>query len=221
MFHESQFQDGTFRYIWKMKRKKWTAQALVTDSLLKIREKKKWQLSLRRYVLERKPSEAYAPYFGLDIENYRKWIELQFTEEVNWDNFGSAWQFDHIVPVAYFDFSNEEDLKLCWNFINIRVEKLELNKNRGNRIDVLAAKPYFQNIYNNTGYSLCKNMIDKIGMIEVSNIISEPYLENFIIKNKEHLEMLGSLNNDEFNRLNQGMSLNDILLERELFRKFG
>ena len=204
-----------------MKRKKWTAQTEVTDSLLKFREKRKWQLSLRRYILEKKPSEAYASYFGLDIENYRKWIELQFTEEIHWDNFGSAWQFDHIVPVTYFDFSKEEDLKLCWNFINIRIEKVELNKNRGNRIDVLAAKPYFEKLYNNTGYSLCQDMIEKISTIEVSNIISEPYLENFIIDNKEYLEMLASLNNDEFNKLNQGMSLKDVLLEREIFRKFG
>jgi hypothetical protein len=33
--------------------------------------------------------------------------------------------------------------------------------------------------------------------------------------------MLSSLSNAEFNRLNQGISLEDILLERELFRKFG
>ena len=203
------------------KRKKWTPKDEITESVLKFREKRKWQLALRRYILEKNISQAYAPYFGLDIEQYRKWIELQFTDGLAWDNFGSFWQFDHIVPVAYFDFSNEEDLSLCWNFINIRVEKLELNKARGNRIDVLAVKPYFEALFNKTGYSLCLRMVEKINNIECSNIISEPKLENFIIEKKEQLEKLNTLSPEEFSRLNQGASLADIYLEREIIRKFG
>ena len=204
-----------------MARKKWTPQEEVTDSLLKFREKRKWQLSLRRYILERNMAFSYAPYFGLDIENYRKWIELQFTGDLNWDNFGTSWQFDHIVPVGYFDFTIPEDLKLCWNFINVRVEKIHLNKARGNRIDVLAVKPYFEKLYATTGFSLCKDMIKKLGEIEVSNIISEPPLENFIIERREHFELLSTLSAEEYAKLNTGIPVADILLEREILKKFG
>ncbi len=204
-----------------MARKKWTAKEEITDSLLKFREKRKWQLALRRYILEKNPSEFYAPYFGLDIENYRKWIELQFSDELNWENFGSKWQFDHIVPVAYFDFSNPDDLSLCWNFINIRVEKLEIDRSRGNRIDVIAVKPYFQALYTKTGYSLCLKMLERLEIIEISSVISEPVLENFIVQNKNQLEQLSMLSQSEFLRLNQGMLLKDIFLEREILRKFG
>ena len=203
------------------RRKKWTAKEDITDSLLKFREKRKWQLAFRRYILERNISQAYAPYFGLDIENYRNWIELQFIDGISWDNFGIAWQFDHIVPVAYFDFEKKEDLLLCWNFINIRVEKLELNKATGNRIDVLAVKPYFQSLLEKTGYILCLKMIEKINEIEVSNIVSEPGLEEFIIRHKEQLEKLATLSSEEFSHLNRGTALADIFLEREILRKFG
>jgi len=167
------------------------------------------------------PSEAYAPYFGLDIETLRNWFELQFTGDINWDNFGKAWQFDHIVPTTYFDYTNEADLLLCWNFINIRVEKIESNKNRGNRIDLLAVKPYFQELFNRTGYSLCSKMLAKIETIEVSNIESHPAIENFILQNKAHLESITTLDHTEFNRLNQGITLSELLLEREIVRKFG
>ena len=204
-----------------MARKKWTPKHEITDSLLKFREKRKWQLAFRRYVLEKKASQPYSPYFGLGIEEFRKWIEIQFTSELNWDNFGTHWQFDHIIPVAYFDYSLEEDLRLCWNFINIRVERLDLNKNRGHRVDVLAVKSYFENLYNKTGYSLCLKMLDKINIIEVTNIVSEPKIEEFIIQNKEYLEMLSTLSNDEFNSLNMGMTLNEILLQRDILNKFG
>jgi hypothetical protein len=204
-----------------MQRKKWTAKTEVTKELLLFREKRKWQLALRRYVLEKMPAAGYATYFGLDINGFREWISLQFNDELNWDNFAVAWQFDHIVPVTYFDFSVEEELELCWNFINTRVEKLELNKNRGNRIDVLAVKPYFEDLYNKTGHIYCFKMIEKLEKIEVSNIISNPAIENFIINNKEHLTTLSTLSQDEFYRLNQGTTLKDILLEREIFKKFG
>ena len=204
-----------------MARKKWTPQVDITEPLLKFREKRKWQLALRRYVLEKNISAGYAFYFGLSIEQFRTWIEIQFVEELNWENFGSAWQFDHIVPVAYFDFSVEDDLILCWNFTNIRVARIELNKTNGNRIDILAARPYFEALYTKTGFSLCLKMIEKISKIEFSSIISEPAIEDFIIKNGEQLQIASSLNKEEFNQLNKGMSLKDILLEREIIKKFG
>jgi hypothetical protein len=193
----------------------------VTEALLKFRDKRRWQLALRRYVLEQKANENYALYFGLDIMGFREWIEIQFTRDLNWDNFGSKWQFDHIVPVAYFDFGIEEDLKLCWNFINIRVEKLELNKVRGNRIDVMAVKPYFERLYSKTSYFLCPKMLAKIDEIEVSNIVSEPKIEDFINARKADFEIMYSLSAAEFAQINRGVPFKDVLLEREILRKFG
>ena len=75
-----------------MPRKKWTPHEEVTGSVLTFREKRKWQIALRRYVLEKNKSSFYAPYFGLGIETFRKWIEVQFDSETNWENFSESWQ---------------------------------------------------------------------------------------------------------------------------------
>ncbi|MEO7048351.1 MAG: hypothetical protein ABI091_23840 [Ferruginibacter sp.] len=203
------------------KRKKWTAKEDITDSLLKFREKRKWQLSLRRYVLEKNHCQFYAPYFGLPIEDFRKWIEIQFTNDLSWDNFAESWQFDHIVPVAYFDFALEEDLRLCWNFINIRVESINDNKNRGQRIDVLAVKPYFEALLSKTGLTICSKMLAKINALQVSSINSEPTLEAFLINKKDNIETLTTLNSDDFKSINEGVTIKDILLEKEILKKFG
>lgn len=204
-----------------MARKKWTPKEEITDSLLRFREKRKWQLAFRRYVIERNLSESYAPFFGLDIETYRKWIEVQFSDGISWDNFGDAWQFDHIVPVTYFDFENEDELRLCWSFINIRVEYIGRDKSQTNKIDVLVVKPYFETLFRNTGFPLCLAMIEKISRIENTCSFSDPTLEHFIIENKKRLEQLAGLSEQELSRLNKGMSLEDILLEQEILRKFG
>jgi hypothetical protein len=204
-----------------MKRKKWTPQEEVTESVLKFREKRKWQISLRRYVLEQNKCSFYAPYFGLDTGSFRNWIELQFSPDMNWDNFSQAWQFDHIVPVTYFDFEQESELRLCWNFTNIRAEKLDLNKNRGNRVDVLAAKAYFDTLYQRTQYSLCLDMVRKIERIEVSEIESTHHLETFILDNREYIDTLASFSSHEYNSLNEGASVKQILAEREFLKNLG
>jgi len=204
-----------------MPRKKWTPQTDITESLIKFREKRKWQLSYRRYVLEKKPSQAYAHYFGLDIETLRQWFEIQFTPDINWENYAKAWQFDHIVPTTYFNYSDEQDLKLCWSFINVRIEALQLNKNRGNRIDLLAVRPYFQDLYTKTNFSLCQKMLEKIETIQISKIESHPNIENFINQNKDNLQKISTFDRYEFGILNQGTTVADILLEREILRKFG
>lgn len=192
-----------------------------TESLLKKREKRKWQIALRRYVIEKGQSSAYAKYFGLDIDFFREWIALQFKNELSWDNFAEKWQFDHIVPVAYFDFSSEEDLLLCWNFINIRVERIEYNKVRGNRIDVMGVRTYFEDLYNKTKYRFCEKMLEKIRTIEVANVESNIELEGFIIKNQAYFEKLSVFDPADFQRLNDGVSCNSILAEKEIARKFG
>lgn len=202
-------------------RKKWTAKTEVNKALEKFREKRKWQIALRRYVLEKNKCSFYAPYFGLDVNKFREWIELQFEEGLNWNNFSTTWQFDHIVPVAYFDFADENDLFLCWNFINIRVEKVEYNKNRGNRVDVLAAKSFFETLQKETGYDVCGKMVEKIIRIEVSQIASNSVLEKFIIENKNYLNTVAGFSSYEFDKLNAGTELKSVLFEKNFLKKFG
>lgn len=202
-----------------MARKKWEAKTEITPALLNFREKKKWQINLRRYVLEKSPCPSYAPYFGLDIENIRRWFEYQFTDELGWDNFAEKWQFDHVIPVTYFDHSLEEELRLCWNFTNLRVELLQPDKNRGNRIDVLGAKAYFDELYTKTGYPLTKMLRDKISRIELAELRSSGPQQRFISERKEYLQQIEGYSAFEFELLNHGRSVGEVSKEIALLQK--
>jgi hypothetical protein len=184
-------------------------------------EKRKWQIAFRRYILNGHVASQYATYFGLDFKNLRLWIAMQFTGEVSWSNYGKVWQFDHIIPVAYFNFNNESDLRLCWNFTNIRVEMNQRNKDRGNRVDVLMAKAYFQDIYNDTGYHICQKMLDKIANIEISEIISTDAQRQFIKEHKTYLEHIEDFSNYEFELLNSGRDINEVIKEAALIKNIG
>jgi len=202
-----------------MSRKKWEAKTAITPALLKFREKRKWQINLRRYVIERSPCPLYAPYFGLDIENIRKWFEYQFTKDLNWGNFAKKWQFDHIIPVTYFDHSLEEELRLCWNFTNLRVEPFQLNKDRGNRLDVLGARSYFDELYLKTGYPITNALRDKIARIELSDLISSEPQQKFLDEHKEYLAHIENYSIFEFGLLNHGRSLEEVKKEIAFHKK--
>lgn len=193
----------------------------LSEARQKHNDKRKWQIALRRYIINGHVASQYAAYFGLDFKNLRLWMEMQFTGELSWSNYGKEWQFDHIIPVTYFNFKNEDDLKLCWNFTNIRVEANQKNKDRGNRVDVLMAKTYFQEIYNETGYHICRKLLDKIATIEISEIISTEAQRKFIKEHKDYLEHIEDFNNYEFELLNSGRDINEVKKEAAMIRNIG
>jgi hypothetical protein len=204
-----------------MKRKKWTAKTEVSEALTLFREKRKWQIALRRYAFDQNRSSFYAPYFGLDIKHFRKWIEIQFEAGMEWDNFSGTWQFDHIVPLVYFNFKDERDLRLCWNFTNIRVERAILGQNQPNQVDIISAKRHFGHLYELTKYLPCQDMVRKIEGIEDSQLSANTLLGSFILENKHLIDVFSTLTSAEFISLNKGNALSEVLAERKLLEKFG
>jgi hypothetical protein len=202
-----------------MARKRWTKATEETPALLKFREKRKWQINLRRYVIGEHPCPAYAPYFGLDIKNMRQWFEYQFHSEIGWEDFATKWQFDHIIPVTYFNFADDNELKLCWNFTNLRVEKFQLNKDRGNRLDVLAAKNYFKELYESTNYAPCLKLLQKIDQLELSEFVSTLDQQAFIKDHREYLDMIENYTAFEFELLNSGRSIEEVKKEIDFIKR--
>ena len=63
-------------------------------------------------------------------------------------------------------------------------------------------------------------MLDKIAGIELSALTAISEAERFLIVNQKLLSEISSLTHEEFLRLNEGMSANELLIEREMLRKF-
>lgn len=56
------------------------------------------------------------------IEDLMRHLEKQFAIGMTWENYGSGWHVDHIIPSASFKFEKAEDLdfKFCWSLANLR-----------------------------------------------------------------------------------------------------
>lgn len=201
-----------------MARKQWTPQTDLTEADLLAKEKKKWQLGFRRFVLEGSPSTEYAPYFGLDSKGIRAWLETQFDEVMNWENFGKVWQFEHVLPLAYLNLSDETDLRLGWHCINIRPERIDLPRERPSLSQI---KQYFDSLYKASGLSICAAILERIAQIPDQPIEIGEGQKQFLQNNLKQLEAARNFDQADFLRLHDGSSIDDLLLEKEILKKFG
>jgi hypothetical protein len=201
-----------------MARKQWTPQTDLTEADLLAKEKKKWQLGFRRFVLEGSPSTEYAPYFGLDSKGIRAWLEAQFDADIQWENFGKVWQFEHVLPLAYLNLSNEADLRLGWHCINIRPERIDLPRERPSLAQI---KQYFDSLYKASGLSICAAILERIAQIPDQPIEISEGQKQFLLNNLKQLEAARHFDQADFLRLHEGNSIDDLLLEKEILKKFG
>jgi hypothetical protein len=184
-------------------------------------EKRKWQLALRRYIIEGSKSFAYAKYFGLSASYFKQWIEKQLPIGLNWEDYTTKWQLDHVVPLVYFDFTSEEDLKIAWSFLNIRPEATVNSNTHSPKVDILAARKYFSSLYESTQNELCSKMLDKIEQIEHKLVINT-YAQIALLKEWEwELSEIKNFDNHDYDQWNSGISIQKIIEEKQLLKKMG
>jgi len=83
-----------------------------------------------RNVLEK--NDTTMNYIGCNIQYLREWFEYNFTEEMNWENYGSYWSIDHIIPVCKFDLTDENEKLKCWNWTNMMPVQINFNSKKKN-----------------------------------------------------------------------------------------
>jgi len=66
--------------------------------------------------------------FGYTPDELREHIENQFEPRMTWENYGSYWCLDHIIPASWFNYQSYDDpeCKACWRLDNLRpLEKIK------------------------------------------------------------------------------------------------
>ncbi len=72
---------------------------------------------------------------GFTIEELKKHLEKQFTEGMDWANYGK-WHLDHVIPQSAFNFSSpdHQDFKRCWNLNNLQSLWAKDNLSKNNKL---------------------------------------------------------------------------------------
>ena len=105
--------------------------------------KAKWQQAtisrlLRQSLRGTKENRHWEDLVGFTIEQLRQHLENVFTPEMNWENYGTYWHIDHIIPISAFNFEKPEDIdfRLCWSLENLRPLEAKQNISKGARLNV-------------------------------------------------------------------------------------
>ena len=73
-------------------------------------------------------------YLGCTIEECKLSLSNNFTSEMSWDNYGSYWEIDHIVPIDSFDLTKSEEIYKCWHYTNLQPLTIKENRIKSNKI---------------------------------------------------------------------------------------
>ena len=104
---------------------------------LAFRAKELWKRRLKKILYERGLSTRGIKALGCTNQQLKSWIESHWEPWMNWDNVAfrstEGWQVDHVVPCSWFDHRNPNDVKLCWNYQNLRPLCAKENNRRSNK----------------------------------------------------------------------------------------
>jgi len=95
--------------------------------------------------LKRNKTNSSFEYLGCDVEFLKNWLEYRFDENMSWENMGSYWHIDHIIPVHSFDITNSLEQKICFHWTNL--QPLSATENLTKK-HTLHPHYYFNNIIN-------------------------------------------------------------------------
>lgn len=115
---------------YRKRRNEYHRNKIQTDPNFKIKH------NLRRRINDcvTNKSDSSMNLLHCSIDYFREWLEFNFDEYMTWDNYGSYWHIDHIIPCASFDLEDPEQQHLCFCWSNMA--PLEKNQNliKGNKI---------------------------------------------------------------------------------------
>lgn len=72
---------------------------------------------------------------GCDAKTLKLHFESLFKPDMNWSNYGSLWNIDHIFPLSKVDWSNEDQVNNVCNYKNLMPQYKEINYKKGSKLN--------------------------------------------------------------------------------------
>lgn len=90
-----------------------------------------------RFVLNRervRKSERTITMIGCTYNQLKVHLESGFKRGMRWDNYGTLWHVDHIIPCAAFDHTDPKQRAQCWHWTNLRALDAKKNLQKSDKI---------------------------------------------------------------------------------------
>jgi hypothetical protein len=92
--------------------------------------------AIRKMLNGEQKSGSCMAYLPFSIQQLKEHLESKFDEKMNWDNYGSYWDVDHIYPQSLLQYDNmqHENFLKTWSLDNLQpLSKIE-NIKKSNKL---------------------------------------------------------------------------------------
>lgn len=79
-------------------------------------------------------TERHTNLTGCTTRQLSAHLESGFTKRMTWENYGTYWHVDHILPCSSFDHSDPKQVAQCWHWTNLRPMRAKDNMAKGAQI---------------------------------------------------------------------------------------
>ena len=96
--------------------RQYTAKRYNLDPIFKLKLNQRSRL---KAILKSSKAVKTHELLGCSFQELKSHIESLFVDGMNWENMGE-WHIDHIMPLAAFDLTKEENQKIAFNYKNLQ-----------------------------------------------------------------------------------------------------
>jgi hypothetical protein len=82
---------------------------------------------------------------GCDLDFFKRWISFRFDETMSWNNYGSEWHIDHVLPINKFFLDDQIQVNICYHWTNLQPLSIKENQSKSDKILLFY---YFNNFIN-------------------------------------------------------------------------
>lgn len=84
---------------------------------------------------EKKGGLSILKFLPYSMEALKSHLESQFDEKMTWENYGSYWHIDHIIPQSKLPYTSmqDENFLKCWSLNNLRPLEAIQNIRKSNK----------------------------------------------------------------------------------------
>jgi hypothetical protein len=121
----------------------WKKNKRNNDILYKLKENTSGRIRYElNTLLKGKKTKRTYEYLGCQIEELKTYLESKFDSTMTWDNYGTIWHIDHIIPCAAWNLEDDFENMCCWNFRNLQPLLSYLNQSKRDKYNIIDKEKY-------------------------------------------------------------------------------
>jgi hypothetical protein len=97
-------------------------------------------------VLKQNKSTNTIDYLGCNREQFFEWMKYQFNDKYTFENHGTEWHIDHVIPISLFNLNETKDQYLSLNWRNTMPLSVYENLSKSNKLIQSQIEQHYQTL---------------------------------------------------------------------------